>query len=109
LEQALPDSPIVFEKQVEELEVEQDALGKYVGEYDLMGQVVIKIYVKEDYLRMFVPGQPEYKLIPIGEHEFKLDQLEGYRAKFTMEAGVDKAVSMSSIQPNGTFTAQRKE
>jgi CubicO group peptidase (beta-lactamase class C family) len=109
LEQALPDSPIVFEKQVEELEVEQDALGKYVGEYDLMGQVVIKIYVKEDYLRMFVPGQPEYKLIPIGEHEFKLDQLEGYRAKFTMEEGGDKAVSMSSIQPNGTFTAQRKE
>ncbi len=109
LEQALPDSPIVFEKKVKEVAVEKDALEKYVGDYDLMGQVVIRIYVKEDYLRMFVPGQPEYKLVPIGEHEFKLDQLEGFRAKFTIKDGADKAESLSSIQPNGTFTAQRKE
>lgn len=108
LEPGLED-PIEFDKLVEEVDVEKDALEKYVGEYDLMGQVVIKIYVKEDYLRMFVPGQPEYKLVPIGEHEFKLEQLEGFRAKFTVKDGADKADSLSSIQPNGTFTAQRKE
>jgi len=107
LEQSL-DHDIVFDKMVEELKMEGEALKKYVGEYDLMGQVVIKIYIKDDYLRMSVPGQPVYKLVPIGEHEFKLDELEGYRAKFTIKDGATKASSLASIQPNGTFTAQRK-
>jgi hypothetical protein len=103
------EEDIVLKKLVEELALEKNALEKYVGEYDLMGQAILKVYIKEEYLRLLVPGQPEYKLVPIGKHEFKLDQLEGFRAKFVIKEGADKAETLSSIQPNGTFTAQRKE
>ena len=55
-----------------------------------------------------VPGQPPYALIPTGEHTFAFRDLEGYSMEFmTEEDGSIGAVKFN--QPNGVFTAKRKE
>ena len=100
--------PIVFDKQpkIEKLTAEQ--LAPYTGEYELMGTTVT-VSVKDGELKMLVPGQPEYTLLAVGEHTFNLQGLDGYKAIFKIEEGADKAASLASVQPNGTFTIKRKE
>ncbi len=98
------DHPIKFKRSDKAVEMEEDALEKYVGEYELMGMVA-KVYTKGDILYLFVPGQPEYKLTANGDHKFSLN-IEGYKLEFHEENGGINSVSF--IQPNGTFKAERK-
>ncbi len=77
-------------------------LQQYAGEFDFTGMVV-KTYITEDKVMMFAPGQPEYELVPAGEHEFSIRNLSGYKVRFEMEDG--KPIAMYSIQPEGTFKA----
>ncbi|MDX5337525.1 MAG: hypothetical protein LPK25_00760, partial [Cyclobacteriaceae bacterium] len=90
-----------------ENELSVDDLKKYEGAYLLMGVQEVKIYIKEEKLYAFVPGQPEYELVNIGEHEFNLKVLEGFKVKFEEKNGEITAVSF--IQPNGTFRGERKK
>ncbi|HRP56501.1 serine hydrolase [Agriterribacter sp.] len=83
----------------------KEALQKYVGEYELAGMTT-RVYLKEGTLFVFVPGQPEYETVPLGDHTFKLKVLEGYSVKF--DVADNKVTGMSFIQPNGTFKAKRK-
>ena len=85
--------------------ISKEKLQKYVGEYEL-GGMTTKVYLKGETLFVFVPGQPEYETIALGDHTFKLKVLEGYSVKFDVTD--DKVTGMSFIQPNGTFKAKRK-
>ena len=99
--------PIEFKRTPKGLELSSDDLKKYEGAYLLMGVQEVKFYIKNDKLFALVPGQPEYELVNIGEHEFNLKVLEGFKVKFEEKDGEITAVSF--IQPNGTFRGERKK
>ncbi|TDK46150.1 serine hydrolase [Algoriphagus formosus] len=99
--------PIEFKRTPKENELSIDDLKKYEGAYLLMGVQEVKIYIKEEKLYAFVPGQPEYELVNIGEHEFNLKVLEGFKVKFEEKDG--EIIAVSFVQPNGTFRGERKE
>lgn len=99
--------PIEFKRTPKEIEVDQQQLQRYVGEYDLVGMIA-KVYLKEDkkpYL--FVPGQPEYTMVPTGKHRFSIKNLDGYKLEF-IENETEKITAVNFIQPNGTFKAFKK-
>ena len=98
---------IVFKKEVVSIDVKKEDLEKLVGEYELSG-TTIKISIKgEKTLMMFVPGQPEYELVPVKENIFNLKIATGFSVRFEKD---DKGnvTALYSIQPNGTFKATRK-
>ncbi|MBK7869583.1 MAG: DUF3471 domain-containing protein [Saprospiraceae bacterium] len=99
---------LIFKKQAVTIAVAANDLEKYVGEYELAG-VITKVYIKEDKLYVFVPGQPEYETIPLGNHEFKLKipNIDGFSVRFDVNAD-GKATAVSFVQPNGTFKAMKK-
>ncbi len=99
---------IVFDKLPPEIKLTKSDLEKYTGEYLLNGSTV-KVYIKDPAtLFVFIPGQPEYELVPAAEHLFNLKVAKGYSLKFEMDSNL-APLSMSFIQPNGTFKATRKK
>lgn len=97
---------IEFTKVIEKKEVSASKLKKYEGVYEISG-TDIKIYLKGSTLYMFVPGQPEYELIPVKENEFKLKQLDGFSAKFNVDSD-GNVTELVSVQPNGSFVCRKK-
>ncbi|RZM18347.1 MAG: DUF3471 domain-containing protein, partial [Pedobacter sp.] len=82
-------------------------LQKYVGAYDLSG-MELKFYIKDNKtLYAFVPGQPEYELIPVEQDKFALKALNGYSVKFDLN-DTGKVTEVVFIQPNGNFRAKKK-
>ncbi|WP_299522110.1 serine hydrolase [Winogradskyella sp.] len=97
---------IAFKRTPNSIDVDAKTLEQYVGQYDLMG-TEIKVYIKdENVLYAFVPGQPEYELVPTAEHKFNIKVLEGFKIEFIDTDG--KIDQVKFIQPNGTFVAKRK-
>ncbi len=97
--------PIVFTRSSKE--IANDSLQAYTGEYEI-SNITIKVYTKTDSsLYMFVPGQPEYKLIPIDKDKFSLKGLNGFSVQFNRN-NKNEIIEMLSIQPNGTFKAKKK-
>ena len=97
---------IAFKRTPNSLDVDAKTLEQYVGSYDLMGTEV-KAYIKdENVLYVFVPGQPEYELIPTALHKFNFKVLEGFKIEFVETDG--KIDQVKFIQPNGTFVAKKK-
>lgn len=103
LEPSLKPIAFAYKPKPKALSVEE--LQKYVGEYEL-GGMTAKVYLKGETLFVFVPGQPEYETMALGDHTFKLKVLDGYSVKFDVTD--DKVTGMSFIQPNGVFRAKRK-
>ena len=95
------DEPIYFERKIKTIEIKTSELDKYVGDFEFMKNTC-KIYLKDEALYVFVSGQPEYKLNPIGKHLFSFEKLEGYKVKFDVSKN-EKVTHISFIQPNGTF------
>jgi hypothetical protein len=97
---------IAFKRTPNTLDVDAKTLEQYVGSYDLMGTEV-KAYIKdENVLYVFVPGQPEYELIPTALHKFNFKVLEGFKIEFVETDGTIDQIKF--IQPNGTFVAKKK-
>ena len=97
--------PIVFTRSSKE--IANDSLQAYTGEYQI-STVTIKVYTKADSsLYMFVPGQPEYQLIPIDKDKFSLKNLNGFSVQFNRN-DKNEITELLSIQPNGTFKARKK-
>jgi hypothetical protein len=95
-----------FVRQPNTKEIKPEDLKKYVGEYELSG-VTTKVFIKgEKTLFLFVPGQPEYELLYLGNNKFSIKSLSGYKIEFEENAGAINACSF--LQPNGTFKAKRK-
>jgi len=96
--------PIVFTKSAKALPVVKDSLQKYVGDYNL-ADVVLKAYIKnENKLYLFVPGQPEYELVPNEKDKFSLKGIPGFTVEFTVNAK-GEVTELTSVQPNGSFKA----
>jgi CubicO group peptidase (beta-lactamase class C family) len=100
---------IEFKREPKEIEIDKETLEKYTGDYDLGGQVA-KFYLKEgnvNTLFLFVAGQPEYDLLPIGKNKFALKVAEGFTIVFTEDES-GKIIEAVFNQPNGVFVAKRK-
>ena len=69
--------------------------------------MTLKVYIKNENLYLFVPGQPEYELVATAEHKFNFKILDGFKVEFIKndENGFD---SVKVIQPQGNFIAKRK-
>jgi hypothetical protein len=98
--------PIRFERFNEGMKIAKNDLEKFVGDYELMG-TVIKCLIRRESLFLSVPGQPEYELLATDKLKFDLKDLKGFRIEFTEENGKIKAAILD--QPNGKFTANRKQ
>jgi len=92
---------IYFDRKIKTIEIETSELDKYVGDFKFMKNMC-KTYLKDDVLYVFIAGQPEHKLNPIGKHLFSFEKLEGYKVKFDVSKN-EKVTHISFIQPNGTF------
>jgi CubicO group peptidase (beta-lactamase class C family) len=100
--------PIVFTKTPKAKDIAKDSLQKFTGEYELSG-LTIKVFIKgEKTLFMFVPGQPEYELIPVDKNKFSIKTLSGFTVQFNTN-DKNEITELLSIQPNGTFKAPRKK
>lgn len=98
---------LVFTKEPAAINLTKEELEKYTGEYSLSGSPV-KIFIKEGKtLVAFLQGQPEYELVPQGNHKFNLKALSGYSVQFKAD-DKGKITGLSFIQPNGVFTATKK-
>jgi len=106
LEAALA-KPIIFTRTPKTASITAAQLQQYVGDYAFSEAVTAKVYIKGEKLYLFVTGQPEYELDYIGGNSFSIKILTGYTTRFDTE-DKGKVVSLTSIQPNGKFTAKRK-
>jgi CubicO group peptidase (beta-lactamase class C family) len=106
IEPSLP--PLKFEKTPKPKEITAEELTKYIGDYDLAGAAIVKVYIKDNKtLYVLVPGQPDYELVPIEKDKFSLKIINGYFVQFDIN---DKGEStgLTFIQPNGNFKAKKK-
>ncbi len=100
--------PLEFKRTPKVLAVSKEALQEYVGEYELAGMTA-RFFLKEEKeakLYLYVPGQPEYELLPTDKHAFAIKNLDGFKIKFSETEG--KILEAMFIQPHGTFVAKRK-
>ena len=68
---------------------------------------VAKVFIKGGKtLFLFVPGQPEYELLYLGQDKFAVKALSGYKLQFEGSGGIMGTLIFS--QPNGSFKATRK-
>ena len=86
--------------------ISKDVLQKLAGDY-LLNEQTITFAVVGDVLRLTVPGQPQYELIPGKELSFDIKGLPGFSVDFQMDAS-GKVSEAVFNQPNGVFHAKRK-
>ena len=102
------NKPIQFSRTPKPKTVSAADLQNYVGEY-IIANVSIKVYIKNGTsLYFFVPGQPEYELLPIGKDKFAIKALSGFEVQFIID-DKGEVTGLLSIQPNGTFKATKKK
>ena len=99
--------PAVFAYKTRAIELSATSLAGYIGSYGENG--MSKVYLKGKVLFVSVPGQPEYETIFVGNDTFNFKNLKGFSLKFEKKEGTEKAMSVSFIQPNGTFKQVRKD
>lgn len=90
-------------------EISAEELKKYEGSYEFAPGNEAKFYIKGGKtLYAFIEGQPEYELVPVDKNKFALKILNGYSVQFE-ENDKGEIISVSFIQPNGTFKATKKK
>ena len=100
--------PIKFIRMPKFKEMSKDSMQVYLGTYELVG-IEVKIYFKGDStLTAFIPGQPEYELIPTGKDLFAIKLLPGFSIKFIRDDNNEVNEGLFQ-QPNGNFKATRKK
>jgi CubicO group peptidase (beta-lactamase class C family) len=95
---------IVFARAPETLS--KDELESLVGDYDL-GAAVAHVGLTGQALRLSIPGQPSYDLIPTRALTFNLKGLNGFSVQFKKDA-TGKVSEMIITQPDSTAVAKRK-
>ncbi len=99
--------PICFKRQTENINLDNEILKTYTGEYSI-GDIVTRVFTKNGQtLFLFVPGQPEYELIPTSLNKFIIKKLDGYQIEFVEDENKN-ITGLLFIQPNGTFKASKK-
>ncbi len=98
--------PSVFTKMPEKAMMEKSFLEKFTGEY-MLGEEKSTVFLKGDKtLYLFVPGQPEYELVPYKGTTFNFKALSGFSIEFIMDES-GKVTEAKVTQPNGVFTAKK--
>ncbi len=83
-------------------------LGKYVGEFEFEAiSLIAKTSIKENALWIFAPGQGDFELVPLSPDTFGIKGIQGYKISFEMDG--DKAIGLTSTQPNGIYKAHVKK
>lgn len=101
-----PTIQLIFARMPKEKSISQSELNQYEGTFTIAG-TDIKLYFKENALRMFVPGQPGYELFATEKDKFSVKNLSGFAVQFLRDdKGIINAINL--IQPNGTFKAEKK-
>jgi hypothetical protein len=95
---------IVFMRAPEKIAT--DVLQSLSGDYVLNGQAV-NVALIGGVLRLTVPGQPQYDLVPIKGLSFDVKGLPGFSIEFQNDASGKISGAVFS-QPNGVFHAARK-
>jgi len=99
--------PIVFTLMPSDEMAQRSFLEPFVGEYELMGQV-LKIFLKgENTLVASGPGMADVELVPYRGTQFKLKGMDVVSLEFKMD-GSATANEVVIVQPGATLTAQRK-
>lgn len=84
-----------------------DSLKKFEGEYQI-GQMNLKVFLKDKTLRLFTQGQPEFELVPIDTNKFSLKDMNGFTIVFDVNEK-NEVTGLTSNQPNGVFKAPKKK
>jgi CubicO group peptidase (beta-lactamase class C family) len=95
---------IVFTRAPEKMAT--DVLQSLSGDYVLNGQAV-NVALIGGVLRLTVPGQPQYELVPTKGLSFDAKGLPGFSVEFQKDAS-GKISEAVFNQPNGVFRATRK-
>jgi Domain of unknown function (DUF3471) len=103
LEPALQED-IVFTRAAEKISA--DILRPLAGEYVLNGMTVT-VALAGDTLRLTVPGQPQYELVPTRGLTFDIKGMAGFSVEFKKDDS-GKVTEAVFHQPNGVFSATRK-
>lgn len=97
---------IRFDRQPEKIEMTEEELAAFTGEYLIQGVQKVTVGQKEGMLTLVVPGQPSYTLTPLGDMKFNLEELDGFSALF--QKGADGTIkTLVLLQPNGQFKGER--
>jgi hypothetical protein len=100
-------APIVFKRAAAREMTERSFLERFVGEYELMGLPMLVALKGQDALRIALPGQPDYDLVPYRGSEFRIKGLTGFRVEFKSDAlGVVTEALLT--QPGAVLSARRK-
>lgn len=99
--------PIVFAKAPPARLSDPELLARLVGEYELPGQRV-RVELAGGVLRLVVPGQPVYTLLPELSGRFVLAEARVISVGFEQDAG-GNVTKLVFYQPNGVFEARRVE
>lgn len=102
LEPALGED-IVFHRVVKLSAAELQPLA---GDYAL-GEVTATVALSGGVLRLSLPGQPQYELLPKSGLTFEVKGLPGFAVEFKKDAN-GKVIEAVFNQPNGVVTAKRK-
>lgn len=99
--------PVIFERVPQRVVLSAASLTPFAGVYK-MASVPIQIKLSDtQVLTMMVPGQPVYTLEAIDNNTFRIKELKEFKVKFIRD-DKDKVVALTSIQPNGTFRADKE-
>ncbi len=98
---------IIFTRAAEKGMTDKGFLEKFVGTYVLAGAEVKVDMVEGTGLKLTIPDQPEFELVPSRGTEFTLKGLSGFSVEFTLDASGNVTEAVFH-QPNGTFTAKKK-
>ncbi len=96
---------IVFKRQGEAALKTAEYLRRFAGSYE--GVAAVRVEIAEGSLRLTVPGQPVYTLVPTRKDAFVFAEPKGFAARFEGEG--EQAEALILEQPNGRFRLLRKK
>ena len=96
---------IIFTKKPDSRMFDPEYLKKFIGEYELAGQI-FTVNLKGNTLTLQAPGQSPYELVPDLGEEFYLKQVKIVSMAFTVDEQ-GKVTGLELYQPDGTYTATK--
>ena len=99
--------PIIFRKKPDARLSNPDYLKKFTGEYELQGQT-LHIDLVGNILKLTIPGQPQYTLVPDLGDAFVLKESSLINITFTQDAN-GRVTALELSQPSGVYTAEYKD
>ncbi|HWV66016.1 MAG TPA: serine hydrolase [Chitinophaga sp.] len=98
--------PVIFERVSQQVVLPAASLEQFKGIYKI-GSMPVTIKLSDaKALIMEVPGQPMYTLDATDSNTFRIRELKDYKVKFIKD-DKDKVVALISMQPNGSFRAEK--